>query len=55
MIMFILELVNVGFVKAHLPTNLVASTSKNYLGIRLGLDKVRGSLHALMVGIIVIY
>lgn len=51
----VLDLVDVGSLKADLPTSLVPSTSKNYLGPRLGLEKVPGSLHALMVGIHVMY
>ena len=48
--MYVLASVDVGFIKAYLPINLVPSTSTNYLGSRLELDKVHGSLHALMVG-----
>ena len=52
--MYVLTLVDVGFLKAHLLIDLVPSTSTNYMGSRLELDKVLGSLHALMVGILVI-
>ena len=54
-IMYVLASVDVGFLKAHLPIDLVPSTSANHLGLRLELDKVPGSLHALMAGILVIF
>jgi len=53
--MFVLKLVDLGSPKARLPISLVPSIAKNYLGPRLGLDKVPGNLHALMEGILVIY
>ena len=53
--MYVLTLVDVGFLKAQLPIDLVPSTSANHLGLGLELDKVPGSLHALMVGILVMY
>ena len=52
--MYVLASVDVEFLKAYLPIDLVPSTSTNYLGSRLELDKVPGSLHALMAGILVI-
>ena len=53
--MYVLASVDVGFLKAHLPIDLVPSTSANHLELRLELEKVPGSLHALMAGILVIY
>ena len=53
--MYVLASVDVGFLKAHLPIDLVPSTTTNLLGLRLELDKVLESLHALMEGILVIY
>ena len=53
--MYVLASVDVGFLKAYLLIDLVPSTSTNYLGSRLELDKVPGSLHALMASILVIY
>ena len=53
-IIMYLASVDVGFLKAYLPIDLVPSTSTNYLGSRLELDKVPGILHALMAGILVI-
>ena len=38
--------VDVGFVKAHLLTNLVPSTLAYYLGLRLEIVKVPWDLHA---------
>jgi len=48
-------LVDVGSLKAHLPTSFVPSTSANYLGPRLGLYQILRSLHAFMEIILVIY
>ena len=53
--MYVLASVVVVFLKAHLPIDLVPSTSTNHLGLRLELNKVPRSLHALMEGILVIY
>ena len=52
--MYVLASVDVRFIKAYLPIDLVPLTSTNYLGLRLELDKVLGSLHALTPGILVI-
>ena len=54
-IMSVLTSVDVGFLKTHLTIDLVPSTSTNYLGSRLELDKVPGNLHALMADILVIF
>ena len=53
--MYVLASVYVGFLKAHLLIDLVPSTSANHLGLRLELNKVARSLHALMEGILAIY
>ena len=52
--MYVLASVDVAFYKAYLFIDLVPSTSTNYLGSRLEIDKVPGRLHALMAGILVI-